>query len=318
MNDIAATPLDGRLRRLLGKAENAFARLRREDPEALHDLRVSVRRLRATLASCHHADLVGKACRKLRDVAQRTGALRNTEVTVEWLRDRTKSLPAAERPGGEWLIAHFERRLMRQRAKVHRQLVKRWPRVSAAVENAAEALAGPAACAASHETIARYAEALARRLDALRAAPDNFAAAHKTRLAAKRLRYTLEPWAETVEDAEAAVGALTALQEDMGVLNDCVEILHALEGAIRRAAVEHAEHLFAATLDTSENTPARHLQRPDPLPGVLALARLAREERQTRHRAAWRRHVGAGRHPALRFAERAVEQMNIAQEDHAL
>lgn len=315
MSELTSTSVDGRLRRLLDKAEDAFARLRGEDEEALHDLRVALRRLRATLASSDSDDF-NKARKRLGAIARSTGALRDTEITLEWLRASLDRLGPAERPGGEWLIRHFERRLARRRAKLNRKLARRWPRAAAAVESGLQTAAGLAVNTADRETITRYTAALARRLDALRAAPDDVAAAHKARLAAKRLRYALEPWAGIIAEADGAVAALTKMQDDLGSLNDSVEILHALERAMRRAAMEHAEHLLAATLEApGQNAGGAVHGLPDPLPGVLTLARLARDERQLRHRSAWRRHAGRGTHQALRLAARAADKLTPDREE---
>src|SRR4026207_1998015 len=62
-----------------------------QDPEALHDFRVGLRRLRTSLRA-YRSSLKGsvskKMRRRLRDLTLATNAGRDSEVQLEWLRER--------------------------------------------------------------------------------------------------------------------------------------------------------------------------------------------------------------------------------------
>ena len=87
----------------LKDANRAFRRLQRgRDPEALHDLRVGLRRLRTLFRAYrpYFEDTVTKKTRKrLRKFAGWTGAGRDAEVQAEWLRARKSSMTGWQRPG---------------------------------------------------------------------------------------------------------------------------------------------------------------------------------------------------------------------------
>ena len=122
----------------------------------------------------------------------------------------------------------------------------------------------------------RCSSRLVERLARLRAAGDE-RPAHRARIAAKRLRYILEPAASAAPEARAAVRALRRVQDLLGELHDA----HLLEGelavAVEEAAGERARELLAAALEGGERTPPPGGW--DVVGGLLALARRNRERR---------------------------------------
>jgi CHAD domain-containing protein len=94
--------------RLLDRADEERRRLGRDDdPEALHDFRVAVRRLRSWLKAFKEplrGSVSGKHRDALRTVAHATNGSRDAEVHIEWLRARPELFRRRRRRGTEWLI----------------------------------------------------------------------------------------------------------------------------------------------------------------------------------------------------------------------
>src|SRR4051812_29997989 len=83
-----------------------------EDDEALHDFRVAVRRLRSALQAYGDPlddSVPKKLAGRLRRLAQATGAGRDAEVQIAWLRARGRLTPT-HRPGHAWLLGRLEER----------------------------------------------------------------------------------------------------------------------------------------------------------------------------------------------------------------
>ncbi len=200
---------------------------RRGGPEALHDLRVAVRRLRSYLRAFREVlrpAVRDRDLRRLRRIARATNAARDVEVLAAWVTDAADDLDPAHRPAAAW----FRTRLDERRRDDHgpevassvRDLRRRLPRVDrrlSALE--AERGAEPYRDALGrelHRAIAAVAVALRRA-----SGPRNAALVHAARVEAKRLRYLLE----TLRDlpalrAEPAVEGLKRMQDRLGLMHD--------------------------------------------------------------------------------------------------
>lgn len=125
----------------------------------------------------------------------------------------------------------------------------------------------------------RCSTRLVNRLGELRAAGDE-EPAHRARIAAKRLRYILEPTAAGAAEARKAVRALKRLQDLLGELHDAHVLERELAAAVERAAHERVEDLFAAAVEPAGvEPPTPAAGRWDVVAGLLALARRNRERR---------------------------------------
>ncbi len=98
------------------------------DAEALHDLRVALRRLRGALRAL--APVLGeplpeKDLRRLRKAARLTGPARDAEVLLAWLDGTREQLQAPYRGALDWLQERVERRRTRAAAKVARRALPR-------------------------------------------------------------------------------------------------------------------------------------------------------------------------------------------------
>ncbi|HEX5506132.1 MAG TPA: CHAD domain-containing protein, partial [Thermomicrobiales bacterium] len=208
--------------------------------DAVHDTRVAGRRLRAALdaaAPICKPKRLRRFSRAVVALADALGAVREDDVALAWLRERAAGLAAGEGEGVARLVATIEAErdgrwdellaaLGRWRdgdpgAAVAR-LVRRKARAGRG--GAAETLGAAAgrALAARRADFAAHLGAL-DRLDATDAPGDEEVdrALHDLRVAAKRLRYTLELCRPALPgDAAGALAALKGLQGDLGDLHD--------------------------------------------------------------------------------------------------
>ena len=97
--------------RLLDAAAAARDRMAAgSDAEALHDFRVAVRRLRSLLRA-HKATLEvpRRARRRLRELADATGRVRDLEVQLAWLSEVRPTLGIREKRGLTWLTSRLQK-----------------------------------------------------------------------------------------------------------------------------------------------------------------------------------------------------------------
>ncbi|BDG10866.1 CHAD domain-containing protein [Anaeromyxobacter paludicola] len=231
---------------LCREADEAAWRLRLgEDDEALHDFRVALRRLRSALRAWRAA-LPGKAggplARAVKEVAAWTGPARDAEVQRAWLASAREGLSPAGQAAADRLAARYEARRGAEAARLRDRAVPRWDRLSARLSRrlARRLEAGGAGRAPFGRALAeRLREAqreVERRLWRVAGASDE-ARAHRARIAAKRLRYLLEPLRKSARaSSKEAVAALKELQDLLGELHD----RHVLAGELGALAEDGA------------------------------------------------------------------------------
>ena len=277
---------------LLDEARLAAARLHDpDDQEALHDFRVAVRRLRTLLRSFRDDldDIVSKKLqRRLRELTRATGAGRDAEVQLAWLKEHRGELGGRARPGHAWFIGRLEQRRDASYGDIRRELPGTFRGLDRRLRRAlsaplTETQGGrPAFAAAASRLLREHALELEQELDAARTALDPDAV-HAARIAVKRLRYLLEPLANDTAGpgtgpsgprAPALIEQLKQLQDLLGELHD-VQVLGAdLGEAVADAAAERARNLHAAALGGRARTRARKRHPTPASAGPLALAKL--------------------------------------------
>jgi inorganic triphosphatase YgiF len=235
-----------------------------EDPEDVHDARVAIRRLRASLQvveGIFDTDTMRELWRGLRRVARSLGAVRDYDVFLESVRTFRDQLPEERRSIMEPLIAAAEAARAPARARLIADLESK--RFGRFLHQFAAFLTTPnAGVVDQSETgaptrVRDFAgSAIWRRYEQWRAfdavldgAPDEVR--HMARIAGKRLRYTLEFFADAFgPGVDQALGPLMDLQELLGSLQDAAvarEHVRALEmgddpGAQEYLAALDAEH----------------------------------------------------------------------------
>jgi CHAD domain-containing protein len=285
----------------------AAARPRLDDPaddEALHDFRVALRRLRSCLQA--YAEPLGdsiprKLQKRLRRLADSTGAGRDTEVQIEWLHKQggkpggksgeapAARLAAAQRPGYAWLLGRLHERKREAYRELGEEVADELSGLEAALRRRLSVYQTEVRLdrdtprrtlgAAVAEILAGQAEELRDHLDRIDG-PGAEAAAHRARIRAKRLRYLLEPFRDEVPAAAGLVQQVKSLQDLLGELHDAHVLEHELTRFLVQAAGERAERLLELTLhDAPDDKLLRAERRRRHEPGLLALAKRNRDRR---------------------------------------
>jgi CHAD domain-containing protein/phosphoglycolate phosphatase-like HAD superfamily hydrolase len=230
---------------------NEHGARRGEDIEFVHDMRVATRRARASaelFAAWFERPVVKPMLKALRTTGRRLGAVRDLDVALLKLRTYQTALPAAQSPGLDGLVAHWED--LRRAAyggllewldtDAYRTFIADFaafcatPGLGAVVEPAG----------AVHPTQVRHVmpAAVLDRFGAVRAyeavldpaadAAPSETTLHTLRIECKRLRYALEAVRHLLgEDGEDVIGQLKALQDHLGDLHDAVVARDALARA---------------------------------------------------------------------------------------
>jgi CHAD domain-containing protein len=215
----------------------------RSDPEALHDFRVTIRRLRSILRAYKpqlESAVRQKDRRRLRDIQRATGGGREAEVALEWLTKQQADLAPEHLAGLNWLSAKL---MARRRECEHaldgalrtdfRKLADRLEGKLAIMKSEQNLLAERPHTSFSR-TLANLTEAHATdllvQLSTI-ARMDDSEQLHEARIMGKRLRYLLEPVRAYVDEAQSIVKRAKRLQDVLGDLND----VHVLMDEIDRA-----------------------------------------------------------------------------------
>ncbi|MBI1337670.1 MAG: CHAD domain-containing protein [Phycisphaera sp.] len=248
-----------------------------DEPEALHALRVSIRRLRAVLRIYRsHLDrsVPRKLEKKLRAVMSDTGGDRDRQVQVHYLHSllENRKHPAQRKRGIRLLLDDIESDRVEGGASPQggvvealEPIIKKLRKRLRALDNTPPLLADaqPTTMArATARLLRKQADRLSSKLDGIDSV-DSVKACHAARIQVKLLRYLVESsvlsWTtEPTDDrtptshnkslaraASALIGRLKQWQDMLGELNDrCV-----LEERIRTSAQQAAEHWVNGQLD---------------------------------------------------------------------
>jgi len=214
-----------RLKKLESELKNTFDLP--EDPDAIHDLRVAIRRLNQTLRvfmAWLNARRVTKLRGRLRKLMERCGAVRNCDIAIEVLK-------AAEWQG-ETISQSLEKERTHTCKKLRKTLRKwhhshraqRWHEKLAVVAGD-EGLSGDTAEIARGILPGMTEELFQAGAEAAQAGSTHHQM-HRFRLMTKRVRYTLEAFDPVYGTATAEImESLKGLQEKLGNINDCAATL---------------------------------------------------------------------------------------------
>ena len=235
-SDIVEKAYRGLAERLFEKASAACDRLETDDPEALHDFRVALRRLRTHLST--HRDHLGKHHanefrKRLSALVAATNTSRDQEVQREWIQRRLEDsqLEGIERDGLELVLTRFstngnstnELEPIRQHfADIGKKFQKR--RWSLPEHTRSKDTPNRGVGAVTKAAILKLAAKLRKQVAAIDSV-DSVKATHQARLAVKRLRYILEPLENVTPGAAEVIDELKGMQDTLGAIRD-LQILH--------------------------------------------------------------------------------------------
>jgi len=217
------------LRKVLEEAARLVAD---DDPEAVHDFRVALRRLRGWLQAFRPLlddTVTERSEQRLRHLSRVAGKARDLQVQRASLREVEEtgnSGVAAEARRIERLLARDE---ARARSELMQGVVEDLP--TAAAKLAAQLKGGEitpkgTSTVADPTMAVAMAQLLAERLVQMEASlgrlkrPGQTEPAHEARIATKRLRYLLEAFGNSSRLAATAVLRLTEVQDEFGRLHD--------------------------------------------------------------------------------------------------
>ena len=290
--DLLARPDEEAVRRLafaqLERAAEARQQLVEGDrEEALHDFRVALRRLRSLLRSHRSSfsvEFPKKALRRIAALARDTNPGRDAEVQLAWLASFAEELKPAERAGHRELVRELAQRRDESYRKVEREIVRDFTGIaeklgarlaSYHVAVDLERPARPASfAAATREALTPGAAEFLDKLGAIETAGDE-AAGHAARIAAKRLRYLLEPVTPWLPVARRPVELLKDLQDLLGELHDGQLLAGHVGQSLAEIESKRAQQLIEDTLEgplppAQAPPPSRRRERA----GLIAVAKM--------------------------------------------
>lgn len=216
------------------------------EPDAIHRMRIAMRRLRValrTFARVLPPKRARKLAKELRWLARRLGEVRDLDVQAESFREYAALVSHEQQPE----LGAYELELRRARTEARNELETLFthPRVAALLQAFRELLdAAPPAAALRRSrsfSVADGAQKYLRksRRRVLRAgrkidadtAPDKL---HRLRIRAKRLRYELEFFAEVFPELEHAIEGSKQLQDVLGEHQDACTASAQLRDYARR------------------------------------------------------------------------------------
>jgi CHAD domain-containing protein len=260
MNTRASRPTTRLLQRLSASLKRLVPKAMEGDDRAVHQARVTTRRLREAvpvLATGLKDGKPGKARRKVRRLTRALGTVRELDVTLSLL-DELARVPHVPRPAVEDVRARvIEERDARRKVMLERlervnleKLDKRLRSVEAALE---ESAIEPWRKALGSRLLSR-----ARKLGAAMDDAGNLYGPerlHAVRISAKKLRYGLELAADSgVQEAAAHVRTIKRAQDMLGKLHD-LQVLQGHVGAVQSGSPQGRAQSRAALEDL-----ARHIE----------------------------------------------------------
>ena len=256
-------------------ARAAFSAVRKgDDGEALHDLRVSLRRMRSLLSAYRHELQIQKSTRrKLANLAQVTNPARDAQIRLDLYAALPPSRQTRARIGYAWAGRQLH---MEASEYAHVALVNTPAEFNRLLAQIRRELQGH--CTGSDRlwriSLADKIQTAWRKLDRrLQKCGDKFEMpeAHRVRIAAKHLRYLVEPAAGLLQPCKPVVRETRELQTLLGNLHD-TQIFTAW--LLETAAATGANQAHR-TLEDVLGEPSTSEERvPDVLPGLTYLAKM--------------------------------------------
>lgn len=248
--------LQGDLRRRTHILAEAARRTHaRTDSEAIHDLRVSARRLNAALSlwrSALPARTRRRASGGVRRLRQALGPAREHEVLLYQLEERLRGAPAAMRLAAFPILERLRRKVTKSARKANR--ISAPPRIEKVLKHLDRASARLTGVPLDDATMRLHRHVETAGVAVRTALADSGdEPLHRARIAVKKWRYALESMRSIQPDIEHKPGYLRGLQRTLGSIHDAAVLRDFLQREIARMQRsdmhEHAECLLPLTAD---------------------------------------------------------------------
>ena len=267
-----------------------MARLRGgEDSEALHDFRVALRRLRSTLRT--YRPYLQKSIRKplrqrLKRLASSTNPARDHEVMLARLASKREGASEPLRKGIDYVVQHLaspaaydEASLEQDFIKLRDTMTRRLERFDFRLDAEKVADKDPDFRSVTSRAVEEGTRALAEILGRVETI-EQAETLHSARIAAKRLRYLIEPWRDQTTSAKRLVRRLKKLQDVLGDLQDTHVLLHQAASCLETAALEQARRARRLALSAADAPGAEPEAGPtEPSRALLALIQNVKRDR---------------------------------------
>ena len=203
---------------LLNDAKTQAERLSNdEDSEALHDFRVSVRRLRSFLKSFEGFIKNAKKHRqRFSEVMTFTNAGRDNEVHIVWLKEYQTNANTLERDGIDYLLENLSSNDHIDLNEVKKQFMKATEKLEDTFAKTVKKIEESFATVTA-DVLETYGKDLQTLLSSIER-PEDDTATHDARITGKKLRYTLELLES--KEAKTLVKRLKKFQDTAGDLHD--------------------------------------------------------------------------------------------------
>ncbi|HHQ69386.1 MAG TPA: CHAD domain-containing protein [Halothiobacillaceae bacterium] len=194
-----------------------------DDPEALHDMRVDLRRLRVWEKLARDQVKTHKPTRKrLKALAKASNPLRDHEVTLDWLDAARRDLPQSDALNQ---LVEYGHKAYTERTEL---AFSEKPGLKPKLKNKK----GPSLALWLHQTVDQRISVIDEQL---RAGADM---AHEARIGIKYLRYLLEPFISELPAAKDTVAWCKHVQDALGDFHD-IEVFREHLPEFARWVIEH-------------------------------------------------------------------------------
>ena len=269
------------------------AYLKDPNEETLHDLRVSIRRLRS-LVRCYRPYLrspkLKRLMRRVDRVARATNAARDIDVQLAWLDAHADSFGDGEAAGVRWFRERQEAAALSARRQTHQRVKALLPKLEKRIVrmlgeyrvtvDPAQHSTEPTLGQEFHRLTTMLTTELLEHLDTV-TSRSKYEEAHRARIIGKRLRYLILPLRDEFPDTRPALAQLTELQDVLGDLNDAQVLGEEVALAFEEYSAEHARHRLEECVSGNGL-----LEDPDPdtnaTRGLIALAERQRHRKTAR------------------------------------
>jgi CHAD domain-containing protein len=260
----------------------------RRSSDSLHDFRVALRRLRSTLRAFRvYLDPPKGLRRRLRRLARETNESRNLEIWQRWVREQAKLLTPRQTLGVRWLQGRLRTRKRRADARMGRQVARWFEELREELEAVGDAREpGPRSLTGARSAVAAAVgdgrEELRKQLRRVHSLRER-APTHAARIAAKRLRYLLEPFRDELAGGARLLKQLELVQDILGEVHDAHVFADELRNALAEASEGRSRLLGRQLLPwPAEERVFRRSPPPGARAGLLALARRLRAAGEAR------------------------------------